>query len=129
LLAEGVAESRIDLIGNIMIDSFAMMRSRIDASTARRDLGCEDRDYAVVTLHRPSNVDQVDTPEPITEQLIEAAKELPVLFVANPRTVKSLETLGRLGKLEAASQIRLLEPLPYGDFMNVVVGATGVIAE
>jgi UDP-N-acetylglucosamine 2-epimerase (non-hydrolysing) len=129
LLAEGIPEARIDLIGNIMIDSFEMMRSRIEASTAREDLRLRNRGYALVTLHRPSNVDQFRTLEPIAAQLIDAARELPVVFVAHPRTIKNLKQHGLLDKLSGAPNVKLLEPLPYVDFMNVVLGAAAVITD
>ena len=65
LLNEGVAEDKIDLIGNIMIDSFVMLKDKIEASSAREKLGLESGNYALVTLHRPSNVDTEETLAPI----------------------------------------------------------------
>ena len=61
LLREGVDPDKIDMIGNIMIDSFEMMRDKIESSGARIELGLADADYALVTLHRPSNVDALET--------------------------------------------------------------------
>jgi UDP-N-acetylglucosamine 2-epimerase (non-hydrolysing) len=129
LCAEGVPEERIDLIGNVMIDSFEMMRSRIEEATARDELGLEKGAYILTTLHRPSNVDQPETLQPIVEQLLKAAARLPVAFVAHPRTLKNLERFGLLDKLLSTSQITLLEPLPYVAFMNVAIGAKMVITD
>jgi len=129
LLAEGVPEDKIDLIGNIMIDSFEMLREPIEASDARENLGLERGNYALVTLHRPSNVDAVDALEPIVNALLAASERLPVVFVAHPRTIKSLERNGLKARLANADNVTLLEPLPYVDFMNVVTGARVVITD
>jgi UDP-N-acetylglucosamine 2-epimerase (non-hydrolysing) len=129
LKAEGVPEDRIDLIGNVMIDSFEMMRSSIEQSQARDDLGLDTGTYAVVTLHRPSNVDQAQTLGPIVDQLLKAADRLPVAFVAHPRTLKNLRQYGLLDKLKCHERVKLLEPLPYVDFMNVATGAALVITD
>ena len=129
LKAEGVPENRIELIGNVMIDSFEMMRSSIEKSSAREDLGLDRGTYALVTLHRPSNVDQAETLRPIVEQLVKVAARLPVAFVAHPRTLKNLRQFGLLDRLESNEGIRLLEPLPYVDFMNVATGAALVITD
>jgi len=128
LLDEGVDESRIDLIGNIMIDSFEMLREKIGSSSTRRDLGLVDREYGLVTLHRPSNVDQAKTLTPIVEALTTASMDLPLVFVAHPRTIASLEKLGLKDNLTSAN-IQLLEPLPYINFMNVVTGSKVVITD
>ncbi len=125
----GVAAERIDLIGNIMIDSFEMLRDRIEAADTRAELGLESGEYALVTLHRPSNVDARETLEPIVNELVAAAKKLPVVFVAHPRTMKGLKEFGLLTALEDAAGLKVLEPLPYIRFMNVVTGSRVVITD
>ena len=120
LQAEGVDPAKIDLIGNIMLDSFEMLRDKIEADDTRANLGLEDGSYALVTLHRPSNVDALETLEPIVDQLIRAASKLRVVFVAHPRTVKGLDAFGLKDKLLAAENVILLEPQPYVQFMNIV---------
>ena len=129
LQAEGVPAEKIDLIGNIMIDSFELLRDKIEASTARKDLGLDGEDYAIVTLHRPSNVDAQATLEPLVGALTAAAQSLKLAFVAHPRTTKSLERHGLKGALEQVENIQLLEPIPYIDFMNVVTGAKLAITD
>ena len=129
LLAEGVAADRIDLIGNIMIDSFEMLRDKIEASDARDELGLEAGNYALVTLHRPSNVDSADALAPIVAELTRAATKLPVVFVAHPRTIKRLAAFGLKEKFASAPGVTLLEPLPYIRFMNVVTGSCMVITD
>ena len=129
LAAEGVAADKIDLIGNIMIDSFVMLKEKIEVSNARDELGLLKGEYALVTLHRPSNVDSLETLAPIVSELIQASTKLPVVFVAHPRTIKSLESFGLKEKFESADGVTLLEPLPYIQFMNVVTGSRMVITD
>ena len=129
LAAEGVAAEKIDLIGNIMIDSFVMLKEKIAASDAREKFGLVNGEYALVTLHRPSNVDALETLAPIVSELIEAATKLPIVFVAHPRTIKSLESFGLKERFESADGVTLLEPLPYIQFMNVVTGSRMVITD
>jgi len=129
LAAEGVAAEKIDRIGNIMIDSFVMLKDKIEASDARTELGLTKGEYALVTLHRPSNVDAAETLEPIISELIDTAAKLPVVFVAHPRTINSLESFGLKERFESAAGVTLLEPLPYIQFMNVVTGSRMVITD
>ena len=129
LAREGVAADKIDLIGNIMIDSFEMLRSNIETSNARDELGLIAGEYALITLHRPSNVDAIENLKPIIAELISASEKLPVVFVAHPRTIKSLESFGMKDEFASTNGITLLEPLPYIRFMNVVTGAKVVITD
>jgi UDP-N-acetylglucosamine 2-epimerase (non-hydrolysing) len=129
LISEGVEKERIDLIGNIMIDSFEMMRDKITASDARTEFGLEEDNYALVTLHRPSNVDEPGPLGTIVDSLVSVSERIPVVFVAHPRTLKGLERFGLRDKLEGADGVRLLEPQPYVRFMNLVTGARLVITD
>ncbi len=129
LISEGVDKDRIDLIGNIMIDSFEMLRDKIEASNARRELGLEHGSYALVTLHRPSNVDSRETLKPIIDALTATAAKLPVVFIAHPRTIKNLDAHGMKDDFEAVPGVTLLEPVPYIRFMSIVTGARMVITD
>lgn len=129
LLREGIARHKIDLIGNIMIDSFELLRDRIESSTSRRDLGLAGADYALLTLHRPSNVDNPDTLLAIVNALKEIAAGLRLVFVSHPRTMKNLTAFNLSERLTQSPNVDLLSPLPYIDFMNVVTGARLVITD
>lgn len=129
LMAEGIPAEKIDLIGNIMIDSFEMLRGRIEAENTRSELDLAAERYALVTLHRPSNVDSEDDLAPIVDELVKVAKDIPVVFVAHPRTLKNLHRFGLKKKLSSKKRVMLLEPLPYVKFMNVVTGAKVVITD
>jgi len=128
LIAEGVPAERIDCVGNIMIDSFEMLRTRIEAATTRARLNLSSP-YAVVTLHRPSNVDARDRLASLVQALVALAAVLPVVFAVHPRTRKRLEDHGLLPTLAAAGAIRLTEPLSYVEFMSLVMGCTLAVTD
>lgn len=129
LLAEGVAADKIDRIGNIMIDSFEMLRDRIARAKTATELDIEAGEYALVTLHRPSNVDDLDSLRPIVDALVDAARSLPIIFVAHPRTINGLEKFSLKDTLERNDNIKLLEPVPYVRFMSLVTDARVVITD
>jgi UDP-N-acetylglucosamine 2-epimerase (non-hydrolysing) len=129
LMAEGVTADQIDLIGNIMIDSFEMLRDGIESANTASELGLAPGEYALVTLHRPSNVDAAETLEPIVDALLEAANSLPIVFVAHPRTISGLKKFSLQDKLAGSPNIKLLEPVPYIRFMSLVTGARVVITD
>src|SRR5580693_5866692 len=120
LLAEGVAPARIDRVGNIMIDSFEMLRGRIEQAGTQAQLGLGEHPFAVVTLHRPSNVDERGKLAELVSALLAVARELEVVFAIHPRTRKRLNDFGLLASLTACSRIHATEPLSYIDFMNLV---------
>ncbi|MEX2123326.1 MAG: UDP-N-acetylglucosamine 2-epimerase (non-hydrolyzing) [Woeseia sp.] len=129
LLREGIAAHKIDLIGNMMIDSFELLRDKIESSPSRRDLGLLGTEYALLTLHRPSNVDNPDTLLAIVNALKQIATDLRLVFVSHPRTMKNLTTFKLSDALTESDNVDLLSPLPYIDFMNVVTGARLVITD
>ena len=129
LLREGVAKDKIDMIGNIMIDSFELLRERIENSTARETHGLGNDQYAVLTLHRPSNVDDPEKLLSIVNALEEIAAHIRLVFVSHPRTIKNLKNFDLYDRLSSIAGIDLLRPLPYIDFMNIVIGAALVISD
>jgi UDP-N-acetylglucosamine 2-epimerase (non-hydrolysing) len=129
LAAEGVSADKITRVGNIMIDSYELMRERIDAGNERQRLGLEGRAYAVVTLHRPSNVDSAAPLAALVEQLVATAARLPLVFPVHPRTRKNLEAFGLWSRLAATPNVQVIDPLGYVDFMNLVCGAKLIVTD
>jgi UDP-N-acetylglucosamine 2-epimerase (non-hydrolysing) len=129
LIKEGVAQDKIDFVGNIMIDSYEMLRGAIAANNTCVQIGLTDRSYAVVTLHRPSNVDDREILGRLIAQLAAAAQEIDLIFAVHPRTRKRLEEFGLLASLQRCARIKLTEPLGYIQFMNVVSSAAAVITD
>jgi UDP-N-acetylglucosamine 2-epimerase (non-hydrolysing) len=128
LLAEGVPAERIELVGNMMIDSYEMLRGAIERATTRARLGFTGRDYGVVTLHRPSNVDRRADLEALVIALAKVAQSLPLVFAVHPRTHKMLEMFDLRAQLSQAG-VSVVEPLGYIEFMNLVTGARAVITD
>ena len=124
LLAEGCDPARITRVGNIMLDSYELVRPAIAAASGDVPSGA----YGVVTLHRPSNVDENEPLEHLVNALIETQKQLPLIFPAHPRTAKRLAETGGDARLNAAG-ITLGTPLPYIKFMALVSNAAAVITD
>lgn len=129
LRAEGIPAERIVRVGNVMIDSLEMMRSAIDRSRMRESLGLAPRGYAVITLHRPSNVDDPQRLAEMVGLLLKLGQRLPLVFPMHPRTRVRLEAGDLLVALEGGEGIRLLEPVGYVDFMNLVKGSAYALTD
>jgi UDP-N-acetylglucosamine 2-epimerase (non-hydrolysing) len=129
LLAEGVAPERIECIGNIMIDSYEMLKDAIHADTTRASLGLLGKDYGVLTLHRPSNVDSAEALGALVDVILDVCARLPLVFAVHPRTRKKLKDFGLEKRLEREAKMILVEPLGYIQFMNLVTGARIAITD
>ncbi|MEZ4414465.1 MAG: UDP-N-acetylglucosamine 2-epimerase (non-hydrolyzing) [Gemmatimonadota bacterium] len=126
LRAEGVPDERIHFVGNVMIDTLLAHRDRALATGIVQQLGVKPGSYGVVTLHRPSNVDSLETLGPIAEALAHIAKKRPILFPAHPRTRANLE---RFGLMEALGDVRILAPLGYLEFLGLTAQAGFVLTD
>ncbi|MEK6677141.1 MAG: UDP-N-acetylglucosamine 2-epimerase (non-hydrolyzing) [Planctomycetota bacterium] len=129
LRKEGVANDRIHFVGNVMVDTLLQNRARADRSTILATLEIRPRRYAVVTLHRPSNVDRVDVFGSILSALERISQDMPVVFPVHPRTRKNLETLGFSERIASAVALRLIEPLGYLDFLKLMSDAAVVLTD
>jgi UDP-N-acetylglucosamine 2-epimerase (non-hydrolysing) len=129
LLKEGIPAARIERVGNIMLDSYELQRQQIEADGSFGRLGLERRRYGIVTLHRPSNVDDPATLGVLVDALARVAADVPLVFPVHPRTRKNLREFGHLARLEATPGIRLCEPVGYVQFMNLVSNAALCITD
>jgi UDP-N-acetylglucosamine 2-epimerase (non-hydrolysing) len=120
LLSEGVEARKIHCVGNVMIDSLIRF---LPAAIASSKYGLPER-FALVTLHRPSNVDEAATLKSIIEALLEVNTHLSVVFPIHPRTRQRLESLNT-----DLSRFYLLDPLPYIEFLALQRMATVVITD
>jgi UDP-N-acetylglucosamine 2-epimerase (non-hydrolysing) len=128
LAAEGVPPERIDRVGNIMIDSYELVRHKIEQAGIPRRMGLEPGGFGVVTLHRPSNVDDKEILADLVRSLVEVSRALPLVFSVHPRTRKRLEEFGLADEL-AVGGINLVDPMPYIEFMSLVSNAAVVITD
>ncbi|NNE66332.1 MAG: UDP-N-acetylglucosamine 2-epimerase (non-hydrolyzing) [Pyrinomonadaceae bacterium] len=127
LKKEGIAENKIKLVGNVMIDSLFHNLEIAAKSNIRQELHLEG-DYASMTLHRPSNVDSKDAFEPLIDALIDIAERIPIVFPAHPRTESKIREFGLEEKI-GQSEIKLIEPLGYLDFLQLMSGSKLVLTD
>lgn len=125
LRREGVEEGRVFFVGNVMIDTLLASRALSQRSTILASLGLEGRPYAVLTLHRPSNVDDPAVFSGLLRAVERLQRELPVVFPVHPRTRKALEA----HDLRPLAGLRLVEPLGYLDFTKLVSGSRLVLTD
>ena len=128
LKREGVPAEIIRFVGNVMIDSLLENLKRAETSGVREELGVVEGSYAVLTMHRPSNVDERKDLEPLINALIEIAERMPIVFPVHPRTKAKIEEFG-LNEQINASSLKLIEPLGYLDFVRLYSGAGFVITD
>ncbi len=129
LRKEGIPEERIRFVGNVMIDSLFKHLGSSKDSAIRETLGLSNTDYAVLTLHRPSNVDEPEIFSRILDAVTEISSRLPVVFPIHPRTRKMLADCGLAERLENANGIRLIEPVGYIDFLSLYSQARLVLTD
>jgi len=129
LFAEGIPPERVRFVGNVMIDSLFQNLERAKRSQVRSELGIAGADYAVLTLHRPSNVDTEDTFAPILSALETISQTVPVIFPVHPRTRKTIAELGLSDRVASIKRLRLIDPLGYLDFLNLYSGARLVLTD
>jgi UDP-N-acetylglucosamine 2-epimerase (non-hydrolysing) len=120
LLHEGVAKEKIERVGNIMIDSLEMMRETIEATPVYEQFGVDKGNYAVLTLHRPANVDSPESLKALCDMINHLSTRMPIIFPVHPRTRKNLENTGLIHELEDKPAIKLLAPQNYISFMNLI---------
>jgi UDP-N-acetylglucosamine 2-epimerase (non-hydrolysing) len=129
LLKEGISPDKIHMVGNIMIDSLEMLRSKIESLDVYRTFGFEPGEYGIVTMHRPSNVDSPIVLKKICVTLTEIAEKKPLIFPVHPRTRKQMEENHLLFLLEGSRNLVMPEPLNYVRFMNLVFNCRFVITD
>jgi UDP-N-acetylglucosamine 2-epimerase (non-hydrolysing) len=122
LAAEGISEERIAYVGNTMIDTLQANVEAARALEAWRELEVEPGGYVLVTLHRPSLVDVPELLRRTVAALDDVAETLPVIFPVHPRTKKNLEG-------EDVTRIRLIDPLPYRQFLSLEAEAAAVVTD
>ena len=127
LKREGVPEEKIHFVGNVMIDTLLKHRERAASLDVASDLGLDGGGYAVMTLHRPSNVDDPSVLQGILESVQEISQSMPVVFPIHPRTS------GRIREFEldplVHGAVRICDPLGYLEFLNLMSKARFVMTD
>jgi UDP-N-acetylglucosamine 2-epimerase (non-hydrolysing) len=129
LLREGVGAERIFFTGNVMIDTLYRHRAKATLLNTAGDYGLQPGEFALVTLHRPSNVDDLSTLRAIVDALLMVSEMLPVVFPVHPRTRRRLQEFGLLDRLACCQGVRLIEPLGYLAFVDLMHNARVVLTD
>ena len=125
LSREGIPDDKIFLVGNVMIDTLIAARERARQSGVLERLRLAPQAYGVVTLHRPSNVDEKSTLEGIVGALEDVSRRLPLVFPVHPRTRSRLEE----GRRRLPQGLRLEDPLGYLDFLRLMEDAALILTD
>jgi UDP-N-acetylglucosamine 2-epimerase (non-hydrolysing) len=141
---EGVPDSKVHFVGNVMIDTLLRHRAKAKESTILNDLQLYNnqqvRPYAILTLHRPANVDDRGTFSRMVESFLEVSRQMPIIFPAHPRTLKQIQE-SDLGDYfvdhfmdgpdpwDSRVRIRLVPPLGYLDFLHLMSHAKVVLTD
>ena len=126
LLREGIAAEKIHLVGNVMIDTLVHLLPAVECSEAPKRLGLQPKGYGLVTLHRPSNVDEPAMLRQLMGALARIAVDLPLIFPVHPRT---RQKLAALSLPMDDSRLQCVDPLSYLDFLALQCDATVVITD
>ena len=127
LAREGVPEAKVHLVGNVMIDTLVKHRASAAKSDVLSRLALPARGFAVLTLHRPANVDDPETFARLLEPIVELSREVPVVFPVHPRTRAALDALS--GRWAGRMDVRAIEPLGYLDFLKLMSDARLVLTD
>ncbi len=119
LKKEGVDPDKMHYVGNVMIDSLIHFMEKAEQSTVLKDQNLRENGFVLVTLHRPSNVDNAEQFAKILDAFDTISKEIPIVFPIHPRAQKNLETFGLAEKAAAMKNLLLLPPLGYLDFIQL----------
>lgn len=137
LKREGVSSNKVFFVGNVMIDTLMRNLSKIQQSSIVSTLGLTENGYALITLHRPSNVDRPETLKRILGVLRAIGQEMPVIFPIHPRTRANINRFGLLESGDArdvsfprnSHGVQLLEPLKYIDFLKLLSSTKFVLTD
>ena len=124
LLKNGISEDQISYVGNTMIDTLLKHRPNFRKPSIWKEAGLQEKEYIVMTLHRPSNVDEGDVLKELMDEIIENSNNIPIIFPVHPRTVKQLKSLGI-----SFPNLYTVEPLGYLEFNYLVERAKAVITD
>jgi UDP-N-acetylglucosamine 2-epimerase (non-hydrolysing) len=129
LLSEGLPPSRIFFAGNVMVDTLKRHEAAARQRPVLAELGMSPGDYAVLTLHRPSNVDRAETLGPLLGAVQDVQRRLPVVFPIHPRTRAAIERFGWTDRIGRMENLILTEPRGYLDCLALVSQARVVLTD
>ena len=129
LVREGHSLDEIKLVGNVMIDTLHYMLEQANELAVAEQFGLLPGQYGVVTMHRPSNVDDQETLAALVDVLVEMSSDIPLVFPVHPRTRNALAFAGLRARMEQAANLHLLDPLGYLQFLSLTSQARVIVTD
>ncbi len=129
LLTEGVSDGKIFFVGNVMIDSLLHFQKKAKNSNILNLLKLKHKSYALVTLHRPSNVDSQKSIVKILSAFEKIEKKIPIVFPIHPRTKKMIEQMDLEDRVTSMQNFKLVEALGYLDFLHLMDNAAFLLTD
>ena len=129
LLREGVAKEKVFLVGNLMIDTLLANLEKARQTPILDQLGARPRQYGVLTLHRPSNVDDPAVLGQLLQAIEEVQRDLKIVFPVHPRTRKTLAGPELASRMARMKNVQLVDPLGYLEFLHLVSQARIVLTD
>lgn len=129
LLAEGVPSEKIHFVGNVMIDSLLRFESYASQTNVLDELGIRATEYGLITLHRPSNVDNPQQLTSILNALERIQTRVKLVFPVHPRTRKMMNEFGLMERVEGMRELMLIDPVGYKDFLQLERNAMMVLTD
>lgn len=129
LAREGVAEEKIFFTGNVMIDSLCHYREESKKISLIQNLGLKPREYVLMTMHRPSNVDKASKLEVVIDIINRISQVKKVVFPLHPRTLKQLKTFHLLKQLTDNPNLIILEPQGYLEFLHLMDNSAAIVTD
>ena len=126
---EGINSDKVHFVGNVMIDTLLASRQKSEKSKILEELNLRKRGYVVITLHRPSNVDNLENLSKIISAFEVIEKDLKLVFPIHPRTRKNIEGTELEKRMKAMTNLILLEPVGYLDFLRLTANAAMVMTD
>jgi UDP-N-acetylglucosamine 2-epimerase (non-hydrolysing) len=127
--SEGIPAGRIHFVGNVMIDTLRKYESIARRKRAVEEFGLEPKHYAILTLHRPSNVDDPKSFAKILDALEQIARRLPIVFPVHPRSRQRIVEFGFGRRIEGLGGLTLCDPLGYLSFLSLMIDARFVMTD
>lgn len=126
---EGIDEKKIFFVGNIMIDTLVFSLPKIKKSDIMSKLNLKKKDFVLLTMHRPKNVDSTDDLRNMLDILNEAQKKTKIIYPIHPRTKESIKQFGLEESVKNMPNIVITEPLKYIDFLNLALNCRAVLTD
>jgi len=129
LKREGANPKKVFFVGNIMIDTLSVNMSKIDSSDILKCSSLEKKSYGVITLHRPSNVDNKESLKEILNIFQEITRKIKLVYPVHPRSINSMQYHNLLKEFQKLPNLSMIEPLGYLDFVKLVKESRFVLTD